>query len=153
MRDRLLLAFVALTLSVVAAFLVLRGYALSQQIHEEQRHDLERSVETMAGLMPSSARELSPDQLRSLLYDGEAVSYTDAEGRTVQAAQHASAVDDDMPDDMSVTRAVPNGGRVTLSLRGDVVDDRVAAGLLPIVLTALALAAVGSLVALWLSRR
>jgi signal transduction histidine kinase len=153
MRDRLLLAFIALTLVVVAVFMVVRGYTTAQRVHTEQRHDLERSVETMAGLLPSSARQISKDKLRSLLYDGERVVYVDADGTWVQAAQHATAADDDMPQDLSVTRPVEGGGRVTLSLRGDVVDAQVATALLPLVVTSLGLAGLGILLAIWLSRR
>jgi signal transduction histidine kinase len=153
MRDRLLLAFLALTLTVVAVFLVARGYAASERIHAEQRHELERSADLMAGLLPSSARRVSSDELRSLLYDGEQVAYVDAEGRWVQASQHATAADDVMPEDLSVTRPVNGGGRVTISLRGDVVEDRVAAALLPLVVTSLVLAGLGTLLAVWWARR
>ena len=153
MRDRLLVAFVALTLGVIAAFLVLRGHAISEKIHEEQRQDLARSAEVMAGLLPANARDVSPEQLRSLLYDGERVNYTDADGHWVQASQHTTSPDEDTGDDLSVTRPVPAGGRVTLSLRADVVDQRVSAALLPLVLVSLGLAAVASLVALWPAAR
>lgn len=153
MRDRLLLSFVALTLAVVAAFLLLRGQAMSERVQDEQRHDLERSAEVMAALMPSSARGISSQELRSLLYDGERVVYVDSEGRWVQAQLHADPVTDDLRKDLSVTRPVPGGGRVVLSLRGDVVDDRVAAALLPLVVFGLGVLAVATAVALWLSRR
>lgn len=153
MRDRLLLAFVALILAVVAAFMVVRGYATNERIEAEQRHALERSAEIMAGLMPPSARDVSSERLRSLLYDGERVAYVDADGRWVQASQHATAADDEMSRDLSVTRPVPGGGRVTISLRGDVVDDRVAAALLPIVVASVVLAGLAVVVAAWWARR
>ncbi|HEX6878270.1 MAG TPA: HAMP domain-containing sensor histidine kinase [Nocardioidaceae bacterium] len=153
MRERLLLAFVALILVVVAAFMVVRGHAAAERIRDDQRHELERSAEIMAGLLPSSARQVSSERLRSLLYDGEQVAYVDANGHWVQAAQHATAADDEMPQSLSVARPVPGGGRVTLSLRGDVVENRIAAALLPIVVAAVVLAGAAIAVATWFARR
>lgn len=153
MRDRLLLAFLALTLAVVAGFMLVRGYAVSERIHSDQRNDLARSAEVMAGLLPSNARRVSSERLRSLLYDGERVVYVDAAGRRVQAAQHATPNDTDTAGGISVTRPVPGGGRVTIGLEGSVVDDRVAAALLPLVVVSLVLAGLGVLAAVWWARR
>lgn len=152
MRDRLFVSFVAVILAVVAAFLLVRGYAVSERIQADQRHELEQSAEIMAGLL-ATTDDIDAQQLRSLLYDGQQVNYLDAAGRTIIASQHATAADHDMPERLSVTRAVPGGGRVTLSLRGDVLDDRVAAALLPLVVSCLALAGLAIAVAAWLSRR
>jgi signal transduction histidine kinase len=153
MRDRLLLAFVSLSLAVVAVFVVVRGHATSELVHDEERRKVERSAETMAGLVGLAGGDVTGAQLASVLHDGEQVVYVALGGRRVEAAASGAPVADPKPTDLSVTRPVAGGGTLTLTRDVHVVDARVANALLPLVLVALALAMAAGVAAVWLSRR
>lgn len=154
MRDRLLLAFVALTLAVVAVFLVVRGHATAAMVHAQQRATVVRSADTMAALLGPGRRQVTPRELARALSPGERISYVTADGRVIEAARRTTTAGS-APEHggLVVTRPVKGGGRVTLSLPADVVDARVASALLPLVLVSLGMTVVAAAAAVWLSRR
>ena len=153
MRDRLLLAFVALTLAVVAVFMVVRGHATAAMVHAEQRATVVRSADTVAALLGAGRREVTARELARALSPGERISYVTADGRVIEAARGTTAGSEPQHGGLAVTRPVKGGGRVTLSLPADVVDARVASALLPLVLVSLGMTVVAAAAAVWLSRR
>ncbi|HEU4511905.1 MAG TPA: HAMP domain-containing sensor histidine kinase [Nocardioidaceae bacterium] len=155
MRDRLVVAFVSLTLAVVAVFLVERAYTTSALIHEQEQRKVERSATVIAALLGDARVEVTPELLEGLLFADEHAVYVDADGDRVEAADH---VTDDTPEgqdvaDLTVTREVAGGGALTLSRHADVVDERVADALLPLALVALALVVAAVVAAVWISAR
>jgi signal transduction histidine kinase len=153
MRDRLLVAFVALTFGVVAVLLVERGYAMAEVIHDQEERKVERSAAVVAGLVGASRVEVTEELLGSVLFDGEHAVYVDEAGRPVEATNHASVDHVDKSGDITVTVPVEGGGTLTVTRDAALVDERVADALLPLVLVALGLVAAAGGVAVWLARR
>jgi len=153
MRDRLLLAFVSLTVVVIGVFLVVRGYAVADLVHAQEHRKVERSAETIAALLGDTRGQVSEERLESLLYDGEHAVYVDADGNRVEASHHAAEGGDHRPHDVDVTRPVEGGGRLMLTRDAEVVDGMLADALLPLVLVGLVLAVVAAAAAVWFSRR
>lgn len=155
MRDRLVVAFVSLTLAVVAVFLVERAYTTSALIHEQEQRKVERSATVLAGLLGEAQVEVTPELLESVLFTDEHAVYVGADGDRVEAADHVADGAREAHDagDLSVTRAVAGGGTLTLTRHAEVVDDRVADALLPLALVALALVVVAVVAAVWIAAR
>lgn len=152
MRDRLLVALVSLTLAVVAVLLVERGYATTRLIHAEEQRKVERSADMLAVFLGAPGPKVPPATLVRVLYDGERLVYVDARGHRTEVSNH---VEDTAQDgaDLRVSRAVPGGGRLTLTRQSEVVDARVQSALLRLVLVALAVAVASGAVAVLLARR
>jgi signal transduction histidine kinase len=150
MRDRLLVAFVTLTLAVVAAFLVERGYATSAMVQESEQRQVDRSAEIIASFLGDTAGPVTPRALEGVLDEGERAVYVDPAGARVEASVGGG---EESTSDLSVTRPVEGGGTLTLTRPAAAVDQRVADALLPLVLLALGLAGVAAATAVWLARR
>lgn len=153
MRDRLLLAFASLSLAVIATFMVARGHAASEYVHAQEQRKVERTADTMAGLIALAPADVAPADLARALHTGEHAVYVAADGRTVEVSADGETDDEQRPGDLSTTRQVPGGGTLTLTRDAEVVDARVANALLPLVVTALSLAIAATAAAVWLSRR
>jgi signal transduction histidine kinase len=150
MRDRLLVAFVTLTLAVVAVFLVERGYATSAMVQESEQRQVDRSGEIIASFLGDTAGPVTPGTLEGVLDEGERAVYVDPAGARVEASVGGG---EESTSDLSVTRPVEGGGTLTLTRPAAAVDQRVADALLPLVLLALGLAGVAAATAVWLARR
>lgn len=155
MRDRLVVAFVSLTLAVVAVFLVERAYTTSALIHEQEQRKVERSATVIAGFLGEVSVEVTPELLESVLFADEHVVYVDVAGDRVEAANHVAgeALEGHDPADLSVTREVAGGGTLTLSRHTEIIEDRVADALLPLALVALALVLAAVVAAVWIAAR
>jgi signal transduction histidine kinase len=153
MRDRLLVAFVTLTLALVAVFLVERGYATSAMVQEGEERRVVRSTEIIAAFLGDDAVPVSPAVLEGVLDEGERAVYVDPDGARVEASGPGADEGAVADADLTVTRPVPGGGTLTLSRPAAAVDERVADALLPLVLLALGLAGVAAATAVWLARR
>ncbi|HSJ22346.1 MAG TPA: HAMP domain-containing sensor histidine kinase [Nocardioidaceae bacterium] len=153
MRDRLLVAFVTLTLAVVAVFLVERGYATSTMVRDSEQRQVTRSAEIVAAFLGDNPGPVTPAVLEAVLDEGERAVYVDPDGGRVEA------VGPGVPDgaaadaDLTMSRPVEGGGTLTLTRPAGAVDERVADALLPLVLLALGLAGVAAATAVWLARR
>ncbi len=156
MRDRLVVALVSVTLAVVAVFLVERAYTTSALIHEQEQRKIERSAQVIASLLGTREAPVTSDLLRTAIFADEHVVYTAPSGEEVEAARHRSeggAVGDHDEHDLTATSDVPGGGTVTLTRHTEVVDQRVADALLPLVLVALGLVLAAAVAAAWLAGR
>lgn len=154
MRDRLVVAFVSLTLAVVAVILVERAYTTSALIHAQEQRKVERSAAIIAGLVGAARVEVTPRLLEGVLFPDEHLVYVDADGTRVEAVGHPTeAAEQDRGTDLTVTEAVPGGGTVTITRHTEIVDQRVADALLPLVLVGLGVVVGSAAVAVWLARR
>ena len=155
MRDRLVVAFVSLTLAVVVVFLVERAYTTSAMIRDQEERKVDRSAAVMAGLVGHTRDEVTPELLGGLLLSEEHVVYVAADGSQVEADRHSTATAGGGHDaeDVTTTTDVAGGGQLTLTLHREVVDARVAAALLPLVLVALGLVVAAAVAAVLLARR
>lgn len=155
MRDRLVVAFVSLTLLVVAVFLVERAYTTSALIHADEQRKVERSALILGRLLGDARVEVTPALLESVIFTDEHVVYETADGERVEAARHTSPGTDDShdADDLTATSEVSGGGSVTVTRHVELVDARVASAIVPLVLVALGLVLLAVLAALWLAHR
>lgn len=154
MRDRLVVAFVTLTLAVVTVFLVERAYTTSDLIHAQEQRKVERSALLLAQFLGQDGVEPTPEMLGEMLFSGEHLVYVAPDGARVEATaetDHDDAAHGE--SDLTATEDVAGGGTVSLTRHVEVVNARVAAALLPLVLVALVLVVAAAVVALWLSRR
>lgn len=149
MRDRLVATFVGLTLLVLALFAVAASYVVADVVQDQERERADRTAALVAaavGARLAAGSTVDGDYLTSLLRADERVVYLDRAGERITAG----TVTIDGPRS---TRAVDGGGSVTLSLSGRSMADRVSAGVLPLVVLSLALAAVAGVVAVVMARR
>src|SRR4051812_40074197 len=88
MRERLVLAFVSVSLLTLAAFGIVRAYALSDLIESSETVRAERSGDLVASLVAERQSHHEPVTvpfLRTLLGPDEWVRYVDPSGREVLA--------------------------------------------------------------------
>lgn len=152
MRERLVVAFVALAVVVVAVFLVERAYTTSGLIEDEERREVARSAEIVAAMVSERGAPPTAALLRSVLVPGDRLEYVGPDGEVVEVdRREADALDSD--DDVVETRELSGGGAVTYTRHAQVVEAKVADQLLPLVLIALVLLGVAAVAAVWLARR
>lgn len=149
MRDRLVATFVGLTLLVLGLFAVAASYVVADVVQDQERERADRTAALVAaavGARLASGATVDERYFASLLRDGERVVYRTPAGERITAG----TVTVEGPRSV---RAVDGGGSVTLSLSGRSMADRVSAGVLPLILLSLALAAVAGAVAVVMARR
>jgi HAMP domain-containing protein len=156
MRERLAVALVALTLTVVAVLLVERAYATAALVQAGEQREVEQSADLLATVLGETRVPVTPALLDGVLNVGEHVEYVAPDGTRVESAAHDEDAGDHAGEDVVVTRPVDGGGTLTFSRHEEVVADRVADALLPLVLVGLGLLLVAGLAAVliagWLSR-
>lgn len=138
MRERLVAAFVGLTVVVIVLYAVPRAYVLADQVRDQQQRDLSRSVELIARIVEERLEHGEPvtsRYLRTLLEGGERVRYVTASGTVVSAGAERGADG----ADLRASRPLSGPGEITLVRSGAVVDDRIAGALLPLVAVGIAL--------------
>jgi len=148
-RDRLLVAFVSLTVTVVAVFLVERAYTTSAFVEQSERLALERTTQAVAGILDEQGRRVTRPMLSQVVAPGDNVVYRAPDGRRVEVGGPV----DPAGLGLTATGEMEDGGRLTLTRDATVVESRVADALLPLALTGLAVVAASVLAALWLARR
>jgi signal transduction histidine kinase len=155
MRNRIVAVLVAIVVGVVLLYGIPRAYFLADLVHNQETRETQQSADLIAVAVAerqAAAGEVTPDFLEQLLHDHESLVVI-AGGTTLRVGQPAT---DDDPGDVVATRSLPDGGEVTLRRSGDLVGERVAEAILPLVLlglgVALAAAVVVRLVAHRLSR-
>lgn len=153
MRERLMAVLVGATIAVIALYGVPRAYFLSDLVEDQQVREVERSVDTVAAALSVLEDDdilVTESFLAATLGQDEAISYVSSDGSSTRAGDQSLASGD---SGIVRSRPVAGGGRVTLSRAGDVVDQRVADALLPLVLIGLGLVATSALVGFFLARR
>ena len=151
MRDRLVALLVGVAIALVTSYGVPRAYMIADLVEDQQEREVERSVELIAAalsLHQESGAPVTDPVLQRLLGEDELLVYTPPDGAAV-------SVGDDVPAESALARtaAVAGGGTVTVFRSGDVVSDRVADAILPLVVIGLALIVAAGLAGVVLARR
>jgi signal transduction histidine kinase len=152
MRNRLVAAFVGLTLAVIALYGVPRAIWLSDAVRSESRSSVGRTADYVRATVEavlSDGEPVTDEVLGRVLDEGERAEYVSAAGR-VQVFPPTGVAD---PDDPSATRALVGGGSVTVTLDAAVVDAQVRDAVTPLLLIGIALVPVAALAGLVWARR
>lgn len=152
MRERLVAAFVGMTIAMVAMYGVPRAYLLADLVTTQESRKVERSVDLLTVVIAertSAAAPVTTAFLDDLLSEGERIEYVAADDTVVRAGEQGNR----SPDDIVQTRRLEGGGSLTLSRSGALVDQRVSEALLPLILIGLALVALAAGLGFVLARR
>ncbi len=151
MRERLVIAFVGLTLAVIGLYGVPRAYFLADLVREQERATLDGTSAALAGLVEerrSAGGEVDATLLEHGLTGAERVEYRPASGATVAVGERA-----DGEGGIVVERPLPDGGSLELGVSGDTVSSGVRDAITPLVLLGLVLAVVSAVLGFALARR
>lgn len=153
MRERLIAAFVGLTIAVVALYGIPRAYIVAEQVQQNEERKIERSLDLLAVLLverSSDAAPITEEFLSRLLNEAERIEYVAPDGASTVAA--GALVSGETHD---IVKSIPleNGGRVTLSRASDLIEQRIADAVMPVVLIGVALILGSVLLGFWLARR
>jgi signal transduction histidine kinase len=127
MRERIVGAFVLLTLGILVTFTLVRAYTADAVLTQAEQRKADRSVELLSELVASrdeADQDLDRAYLRDHLARGERVDFVAADGRRLR-------VDGDgyrpaeASSDVVVSHDVPGGGRITLRSSDYLIDQRV----------------------------
>lgn len=151
MRERLVIAFVGLTLAVIGLYGVPRAYFLADLVRDQAWTTLDGTSAALAGLV-EERREAGGAVDAALLEHGltgaDRIEYQPADGAVIAVG---TPVDDE--GGIVVTRALPDGGSLELSASGDAVSSSVRDAITPLVLLGLALAIGSAVLGFALARR
>lgn len=148
MRERLVGTFVLFAVLIAVVFGVVRAYAVTGLVKEEEASKLDRSVVLMAALIGERAnggRATSARQIGEYLDPGQRLEYVNADGEQVVAKSNTYVTSPSGSRLMS-NAMVAGGGTLTLEQSGVIVDKRVAAAVLPILQLALLLISIAIVV-------
>lgn len=151
MRERLVAAFVGLTVLVIVLYGVPRAYVVADLVRSEEQARVDRTADLAALVLDrrlSAHMPISSAYLDSLSDTGERIVLVPASGPRVASAGPAAA-----PGDVSATRLVPSGGRVTVSRTAAAVSEGVSEAVLPLLLLGLLLVVLAAAAGFVLSRR
>ena len=151
MRDRLLAAFITLTVLVIALYGIPRAYQLAGLVQHQEERKIERSVDLVAVVLSEHLAEgetVTEDFLAPMLNQAETLRYVAPDGAETVAGPRFNPA----PSDIVMTRDVDGGGTVTLTRAGGLIDERVSDALFPLVAIGLGLILVSAVVALVLAR-
>jgi len=146
MHKRLIVAFVALAVGIIALYGVPRIFAGYDTVQESEGLYTTRLVEVIGVAITERGTAPDAEFLAPLIDDGEGLHYVDASGADVQVG----AVADD--DDVSATVELADGASVTFTRSDALVSSRVSARIMPVVLIGLVLLFISVLVAVLLAR-
>ncbi|WP_404385040.1 HAMP domain-containing protein [Knoellia locipacati] len=158
MRERLVAILVGLSVAVVGLYGIPRAYLVADLVHDSEVRKVERSADLIAVLLTERLAAAEPtrvttDDLEPLLIEGESIEYVAPDGSLARAGTPLAR---QAAQDISVTRELTGGGRLTLSRSGELIEERVSDAVLPLVLLGagvlLAAAVVGWVLARRLSR-
>lgn len=152
MRERLVTAFVGLTVLVVALYGIPRAYFLADLVRSQEQERVEQTADLIAVAVSQRAAAgdaTTPAYLDGLHQDGERIVVRDARGRTVASSSAQEAAD----GDISASRKVEGGGTVTVTRSGESVGDEVARALLPLVVLGLGLVVLAGALGFLIARR
>lgn len=144
MRERLVAAFVGIAVLVLVLFGVFRAYSIGDLVREQEARSLDRSAVLIADLVgerESAGRPVSARYLEGLLDQAERLTYIAPDGTQVEAG---AQLDTEDPASIRGSGGLPGGRSVTLAMSGDLVDQRVAEQLLPLVLLGILMIAVSA---------
>ncbi|TDN91134.1 HAMP domain-containing sensor histidine kinase [Microbacterium sp. BK668] len=149
MRERLIIAFVAMAVGIIALYGIPRAYIVADLIQTSEERRVVRATDFMSVLVAErdAHADVSAEFLDSVLQPGEHVVYVAPDGATVEAGDAPES------DDLSSTAPVEGGGSVTFSRSGALISERVQEAVMPVVVLGIGLMVVSAVVAVLLARR
>lgn len=149
MRDRLVLAFVALAVGIIALYGIPRAYIVADLIQTSEERRVVRLADFLAVLVAEREAEgtVTTEFLEPLLIEGERITFTSADGTVVQAGVEPQ------PDDIASTAEVEGGGTVEFSRSGETISGRVQEAVMPVIILGVALMIASGIVGVILARR
>jgi signal transduction histidine kinase len=155
MRERLVTILVGLTVAVIALYGIPRAYFVADLVHDSEVRKVERSADLITVVLAerqatSTSGPVTERFLESFLHEAESIEYVAPDGAVTVAG---AVVERKTPEDISVTREVQGGGRLTMWRSGALVEERVSDALLPLVLLGVALMLAAAVVGFLLAKR
>lgn len=149
MRERLVLAFVALAVAIIALYGIPRAYIIADLIETSEERRVVRLADFLAVLMAEreAESEVTEEFLLPMLEEGERVTFTAADGTVVQAGAAPAA------DDITSTAEVEGGGTVEFSRSGEIISGRVQEAVMPVVVIGVVLLVLSAAAGVLLARR
>ncbi|WP_435770571.1 sensor histidine kinase [Nocardioides sp. SYSU DS0651] len=152
MRERLVLAFVGLTVAVIGLYGVPRAYVLADRVEHEQQSALDGIADTLAALADerrAAGGTVDEQLLGHGLVAADHVELTRPGGDVVTAGDPAAAPRGGLAE----TRVLDDGSTLRLSIADSTVSDSVREAITPLVVIGLVLAAAAGLLGFALARR
>lgn len=147
MRERLVVTLVTMTVALLFVFGVVRAYSTADLVQDQERAEVRRSADIAAVAIGALGdRPVTAQFLQTLTHRDQTITYVDDDGVALRTGASSD-------DDLTATRPVEGGGRVTLAQDPSVASDRVSDALLPLVLLGLGLAAISAVIGSLLARR
>lgn len=153
MRERLVIAFVGLTVAVIGLYGIPRAYFLADLVRDQETATLTSTANSLAALVrerTSNDGDVDELLLESGLAGVDRVDYTAADGRAIAVGDRIGTGTD---DDLVESRILPDGSTLRLTVSGDTVGNGIQEALMPLVLLGLLLAAASAVLGLVLARR
>jgi hypothetical protein len=148
MRERLVVTLVAMTVAMIAVFGAARAYSTADLVEDQERSMVDVSADLVAVAVATRGdAEVTAGYLSELTHADQTVTYVSADGTTIRSG---AATGHD--DDITASRAVEGGGRITLTQSASVSSDRVSKELLPLVVLGITLAILAAIIG-WLLAR
>ncbi|GAA3812056.1 histidine kinase dimerization/phospho-acceptor domain-containing protein [Nocardioides panacisoli] len=151
MRERLVAAFVGLTVVVVALFGIPRAYYVADLVRSQEQARVDRTADLVAAVVDereADGRPVDPAFLDALTRSGESI-VVDVSGTPVRSSG-ATGQDE---GDVSAASRLADGGTVTVTRDGGSVDAEVGHALLPLALLGVLLALLAAAAGLVLADR
>lgn len=149
MRERLVIAFVALAVGIIALYGIPRAYMVADLVQSSEQRRVVRLADFLAVLMTEreAGNEVTEEFLEPLIVEGERITFTAADGRVVTAGV------DPEPDDITATSELADGGTVEFSRSSEVIGERVQEALMPVVVIGVGLLLASAIVGVLLAGR
>ncbi|NYI44675.1 signal transduction histidine kinase [Nocardioides aromaticivorans] len=151
MRERLVIAFVGLTLAVIGLYGVPRAYFLADLVRDQERATLDGTSTALAGLVEErrdAGGEVDAALLEHGLAGADRVEYRPADGAEVAVGDSV-----DGEGGIIVTKPLPDGGSLRLSVSGETISSSVRDAITPLVLLGLVLAVGSAVLGFAIARR
>jgi signal transduction histidine kinase len=150
-RERLVAAFVGLTVVVVALFGIPRAYYVADLVRSQEQARVDRTADLVAAVVDerqADGRPVDGAFLDGLTADGESI-VVDASGAPISSSGDTG----DAGGGLSATSRLTRGGTVTVTRDGDSISAEVGHALLPLALLGLLLALLAGAAGLVLADR
>ncbi|WP_182255279.1 sensor histidine kinase [Microbacterium esteraromaticum] len=146
MRERLIVAFLALALGIIALYGVPRIIMVADLVHASENQYADRMAGMVAAVIDDRDEPVDEAFLASLLTEGESVEYRPADGDAVRAGSTP------VGNDITRSSDVSAGGAVAFTRSGEVVAERVTTAIAPVIVIGIGLLVVSAVVAVLLAR-
>jgi len=151
MRERLVLAFVGLTLAVIGLYGVPRAYFIAELVRDQERARLDGTATALQELFDEHTSEHGKVDERMLavgLAAADRVELTPPGGTPVAVGGAP-----DRSGGITVRRTLDDGSTLRLSVSGDTIGSTIRDAIMPLVLLGLALALASAILGVILARR